>query len=30
LVLEEKKVRTKDIGGFSTTTDFTKAIIHRL
>ena len=29
-VLEEKKVRTKDIGGHHSTSDFTKAIIHRL
>ena len=29
-VLEEKKVRTKDIGGNSSTSEFTKAIIHHL
>jgi isocitrate dehydrogenase (NAD+) len=29
-VLEEKKVRTKDIGGHHSTTDFTQAIVHNL
>lgn len=29
-VLEERKVRTKDIGGTSSTSEFTKAIIHHL
>lgn len=29
-VLREGKIRTKDLGGNSTTTDFTKAIIYSL
>lgn len=29
-VLEEKKVRTRDIGGSSKTSEFTKAVIHNL
>ena len=29
-VIEEKKVRTRDIGGSHSTSEFTKAIIHRL
>lgn len=29
-VLEERKVRTRDIGGTSTTSEFTKAVIHHL
>ena len=29
-VIEEKKVRTKDIGGFNSTSDFTRAVIHNL
>lgn len=29
-VLTEGKVKTKDIGGNSTTSDFTKAVIHHL
>jgi len=29
-VLEEKKVRTRDIGGFSSTSEFTKEVIRHL
>lgn len=29
-VIEEQKIRTKDIGGYHSTTDFTKAIVHNL
>ena len=29
-VLEERKVRTRDIGGFSSTTQFTQAVVDHL